>query len=107
MLRLRRITFFVDDVEAAARYYRDVVGLAPGDIREGWAGFKAGKEFEIAFHRGKGRAPRLEFVAGKLKAAREALNAKGARLGPVKSLLGRKICTGKDKDGNTIQLSGE
>jgi hypothetical protein len=35
------------------------------------------------------------------------MNARGARLGACKTVRGRTVCLGKDRDGNSIQLSGE
>ena len=107
-LRVHRITFFVEDLEAATAYYRDALGLPVAKIREGWAAFAVAPQMEIALHRGKGRYPRIELsVRGSLEDARATLNARGARLGPSKSLRGRKICAGKDRAGNSIQLSAD
>ena len=105
-IRVERITFFVTDLDGATRYYRDVLGLAVADVREGWSAFRGSAETEIAFHRGTGRRPRIELVVeGGLEEARALLNERGARLGPCKEVRGRLICSGKDRDGNTIQLA--
>ena len=107
-LRVHRITFFVKDLEAATAYYRDALGLPVAKIREGWAAFIAAPHMEIALHRGKGRYPRIELSArGNLEDARASLNARGARLGQSKTVRGRAVCTGKDRDGNSIQLSAD
>lgn len=105
-LKLERITFFVEDVEKATRVYKDLLGMTPADIRRGWSAFRVSSNFEIAFHHGKGRKPRLGFTTSQnLAMAREQLNKGGARLGPLKKLIGKSICMGKDADGNIIQLS--
>jgi catechol 2,3-dioxygenase-like lactoylglutathione lyase family enzyme len=105
-LRVHRITFFVKDLEAATTYYRDALGLPVAEIREGWAAFRAAPHVEIALHRGTGRYPRIELsVRGNLEEARASLNARGARLGPSKTVRGRRVCASKDRDGNSIQLS--
>jgi hypothetical protein len=86
--------------------HRDTLGLDVADVREGWSSFLASVDVEIAFHRGKGRRPRIELVVdGDLREARDLLNTRGARLGSCEELRGREICTGKDRDGNSIQLS--
>jgi len=107
-LRVHRITFFVEDLEAATTYYRDALGLPVAEIREGWAAFVAAPHLEIALHRGKGRYPRIELsVRGNLEEAQESLSARGALLGPIKTVRGRQVCAGKDRDGNSIQLSAD
>ncbi|MBI3899672.1 MAG: VOC family protein [Gammaproteobacteria bacterium] len=105
-LQLHRITFFVENVANATDFYRDTLGLSVAEIRTGWSAFKVSRNVEIAFHAGKGRQPRLEFSTGaELSVAREYFNERGARLGPIKQLAGRKMCAGKDKDGNTISIT--
>jgi len=59
IVRVHRLTFFVDDLDAATGYYRDVLGLPVADVREGWSAFAASKDTEIAFHKGKGHRPRI------------------------------------------------
>jgi hypothetical protein len=46
-------------------------------------------------------------VRGSLREARAALNARGARLGECKSVRGRDVCVGKDRDGNSVQLAAD
>lgn len=105
MIELRRITFFVDDFDKQTAFYKDVLGLEVVEIRRGWSEFRSG-QFLIALHKGKGRRPRLEFEAlACLEESRDMLNAKGAKLGPIKELTGRRVSAGRDKDGNTVQLS--
>ena len=105
-IRIERITFFVDDLDAATKYYRDTLGLGVADVREGWSSFHASDDIEIAFHRGKGRRPPIELaVEGDLQKARTFLNERGARLGSCKTIRGREICVGKDRDGNSVQLA--
>ena len=107
-LRVHRVTFFVDNLETVTAYYRDALGLPVSEIREGWSAFLASKHTEIAFHQGKGRRPRIELlVKGDLREARAVMNARGARLGECRSVRGRTVCLGKDRDGNSIQLSAE
>ena len=107
-IRVKRITFFVEDLDAATKYYRDTLGLGVADVREGWSSFHASRDIEFAFHRGKGRRPRIELlVEGDLREARALLNERGARLGNCKEVCGREICIGKDRDGNSVQLSAD
>ena len=103
--KLVRVTLFVENLDAQTAFYGDVLQLPARDIRRGWAEFGDG-DVTIALHKGKGRKPRLEFVvAGKLELLRANLNARGARLGPVKEVNGKRVMAGKDKDGNNIQIS--
>ena len=107
MLQLRRITFFVEDLDAATRYYGGTLGI-DGSQRDGWSAFPAAGGIEVAFHRGRGRRPRLEYVtADDLDETRRVLNEAGARLGPIKEVAGRRLCSGKDPDGNTVQISAD
>ena len=107
-IRIKRLTFFVEDLGAATKYYRDTLGLGVADVREGWSAFHASRDIEIAFHRGKGRRPRIELVVeGDLREARALLNERGARLGTCKKVRGREICIGNDRDGNSVQLSAD
>lgn len=105
-LKLIRITFFVEDIEKTTQYYNESLGLDFNVIKSGWSSFSDSRHFEIAFHRGKGRKPRLEFETNiALSIAREKLNADGAKLGSIKELAEKSICVGKDSNGNNIQLS--
>ena len=104
-LRLKRIVLFVDDLDRQTGYYRDLLGLPACDLRDGWSEFGKG-DTSLALHRGRGRKPRLEFECDRpLERAREALIARGAKLGEIQSLRGRRFCRGKDRDGNQIQIS--
>jgi catechol 2,3-dioxygenase-like lactoylglutathione lyase family enzyme len=49
---VKRITFFVGDLDAATAYYRDAIGLTAADIHESWSSFVVSRETEISF---KGR----------------------------------------------------
>jgi catechol 2,3-dioxygenase-like lactoylglutathione lyase family enzyme len=53
---LAELVLVVDDVPAAARFYRDVVGLTPeSEVSDDWAWFWAGEEGtpqRVALHRG-------------------------------------------------------
>lgn len=104
-LKLVRVTLFVEDLEAQTEFYGGTLDLPPVDVRAGWSEYGSG-DVTIALHRGKGRKPRLEFVTkGSLEDSRDYFNDRGARLGAIKELLGKRIVKGKDKDGNTIQIS--
>ena len=104
-LKLVRVTLFVEDLDAQTAFYGDSLKLPAVDVRAGWSEFGDG-DVTIALHKGKGRKPRLEFVtAGSLEESRAYLNVRGARLGPIKEIRGKRIVTGKDRDGNNIQIS--
>ena len=105
-LKLRYITFFVTDLEKETSYYSDVLNLKAVDIRSGWSEYKISKDFNIAFHKGKGKRPRLTFTTSEdIAQVRDDLNKKGARLGPLKDHgNGTMSCKGKDKEGLTIEI---
>lgn len=99
------MTFFVEDLEAQTKFYAETLNLPPADIRVGWSEFGCGN-VTIAFHRGKGRKPRLEFVCNNtLEQSQDYFRGRGARLGEIREFLGKRIIVGKDKDGNSIQIS--
>jgi len=103
---LKRITFFVENLPAETAYFSDALGLKGSDIRDGWSAYKVSGKFEIAFHIGKGRKPRVEFIAkGDLAAIRDKMNKEGAKLGPVKELSANLFkCRGKDPEKNMIEI---
>ncbi|OED44238.1 hypothetical protein AB833_01910 [Chromatiales bacterium (ex Bugula neritina AB1)] len=86
-------------------FYLDALNLPTVDMRAGWSEFGSG-DVTIALHRGKSRKPRFEFVTdGCLEESREYFNGRGARLGPVKEVRGKRIMTGRDKDEINIQVT--
>lgn len=106
-LKLRYITFFVTDLDKETNYYGEVLNLKAVDIRQGWSEYRVSKDFNIAFHKGKGKHPRLSFTTSEdIAQVRDDLNKKGARLSPLKDHGdGSMSCKGKDKDGLTIEIS--
>jgi len=104
-LKLRYITFFVEDMDKATTFYSDILNLKGVDIRSGWSEYKVSKDFTIAFHKGRGRNPRLTFSTSDIETERDKLIEKGARLSPLKEHRNGGIsCKGKDKDGLTIEI---
>ena len=105
-LTLRRITFFVENLPAATSYYSDALGMKGNDIRSGWSAYKVNGKFEIAFHKGKGKKPRLEFFTTEdLATVRTRLNSDGAKLRPIEKLSETVFrCRGKDPDRNSIEI---
>lgn len=105
-LKLRYITFFVTDLDKETSFYSEVLSLKAADIRSGWSEYKVSKDFNIAFHKGKGKRPRLTFSTNEdITQVREGLIKKGARLSPLKDHgNGKMSCKGKDKDGLTIEI---
>ena len=105
-LKLRYITFFVTDLDKETNFYSDILNLKAADIRPGWSQYKVSKDFSIAFHKGKGKRPRLTFTtSGDIAQVREELIKKGARLSPLKEHGdGILSCKGKDKEGLTIEI---
>ncbi len=107
-LRLSRVILFTDNMERMTAFYRDVLGFTLKDNGKRWKRFDAGT-CEIALHGGKGepgtRPPKLQFDVKDVAATREALIARGAKMGKVSSKDGLDLCGGKDPDGNPFSLS--
>jgi hypothetical protein len=51
------------------------------------------------------RPPKLAFDVKDVAATREALMARGAKMGKISSKNGLDLCNGKDPDGNPFGLS--
>jgi len=105
-LKLRYITFFVTDLEKETKFYSEILNLKAADIRTRWSEYKVSKDFNIAFHKGKGKRPRLTFTTNEdIMQVRDDLNKKGARLSPIKDH-GNGITSykGKDKEGLIIEI---
>ena len=105
-LTLRRITFFVENLPAATSYYSDALGMKGTDIRNGWSAYKVSGKFEIAFHKGKGKKPRLEFITtDDLATVRKRMNNDGAKLRPIEKVSENIFrCRGKDPERNSIEI---
>src|SRR4051812_33824454 len=72
---LAELVLVVDDVPAAARFYRDVVGLAPeSEASDDWAWFWAGE---------KGTQQRVALHRGTLLFEEKSPLPQGERFGPV------------------------
>jgi len=108
-VKLKRITFFVENLPASTSYFSDTLGMKGADIRNGWSAYKVSGKFEIAFHRGKGRKPRFEFTTDEdLAIVRERMNNAGAKLGPITDVSDNiRKCRGKDPEKNTIEIFAE
>lgn len=107
-LRLSRIILFTSNMDKMTAFYRDVLGFKPKADEKGWRTFDAGS-CEIALHGGGrkpgSRSPKLAFDVKDVAAARDALIARGAKMGKVSSKDGLEFCGGKDPDGNPFALS--
>jgi predicted enzyme related to lactoylglutathione lyase len=89
-------------------FYRDVLGFALKSAEKGWKEFDGGN-CGIALHSGGRkpgpRSPKLAFDVKDVAAAREALVARGAKMGKVSGKDGLDFCGGKDSDGNPFGLT--
>jgi hypothetical protein len=94
-LSMRRIILFTGDMPKMMSFYRDVLGLAVLKDERGWKVFDAGGCM-IALHNGTSRVgrrpPKIGFWADDVSAARQALVARGAKLGKVMSGGGLTRC---------------
>ena len=107
-LSMRRIVLFTSNMPRMMAFYGEVLGLPLLKDEPGWKEFDAGG-CVIALHNGSSevgrRPPKIGFWAADVAAARDALVARGARLGKVMSGGGLTRCEGKDPDGNPLQIS--
>jgi catechol 2,3-dioxygenase-like lactoylglutathione lyase family enzyme len=107
-LSMRRIVLFTNDMPSMIAFYRDVLGLPLVKDEPGWKELDA-RGCVIALHNGSSqvgkRPPKIGFWARDVAAAREALIARGAKLGKVMSGGGLTRCEGKDPDGNPFSIS--
>src|ERR1700761_3478716 len=107
-MKLARVILFTAQMDAMARFYRDVMGLKCVTDEKGWQEFAAGGA-RIALHSGPAspgrKGPKIVFYAKDVAALRETLVARGARFGKVRQGEILSLCDGKDPDGNPIQLS--
>jgi predicted enzyme related to lactoylglutathione lyase len=107
-LALKRIILFTPDIARMTAFYRDVLGLPLCIDEPGYKEFDAGG-CGIALHNGKSRVgarpPKLSFWSDDVAATREALIARGGKLGEVMIGAGLTRCEGKDPDGNHYQIS--
>lgn len=107
-LRLSRVILFTADMDRMVAFYRDVLGFKLKTGGKGWKTLDAGA-CEIALHGGAGepgaRPPKRQFDVKDVAATREALTARGAKMGKVSSRDGLDLCNGKDPDGNPFSLS--
>jgi catechol 2,3-dioxygenase-like lactoylglutathione lyase family enzyme len=107
-LSMRRIVLFTKAMPRMVTFYRDVLGLELCRDEKGWKEFDANGCI-IALHNGTSRIgarpPKIGFWSPDVAATREALVARGARLGKVMSGKGLTRCEGKDPDGNPYTIS--
>ena len=107
-LSMRRIVLFTKDMPKMIAFYREVLGLRLLKDEPGWKELDA-DGCVIALHNGSSqvgkRPPKIGFWASDVAAARDALVARGAKLGKVMSGGGLMRCEGKDPDGNPFSIS--
>jgi catechol-2,3-dioxygenase len=107
-LSMRRIVLFTKNMPRMMSFYHDVLGLRVLKDEPGWKELDA-NGCVIALHNGSSevgsRPPKIGFWSDDVAAAREALVARGAKLGKVLSGSGLTRCEGKDPDGNHFSIS--
>jgi catechol 2,3-dioxygenase-like lactoylglutathione lyase family enzyme len=107
-LRLSRVVLSTSNMDQMVAFYRDVLGFRLKTDEKGWKEFDAGN-CGIALHSGGRkpgpRSPKLAFDVKDVAATREALVARGAKIGKVSSKDGLDFCGGKDPDGNPFGLT--
>src|SRR5258708_12931668 len=107
-LTLKRIMLFTPDMPRMTAFYRDVLGLPLRIDEPGFKEFDAGG-CGIALHNGSStvgaRPPKLNFWSDDVAATREALIARGAKLGKVMSGPDPTPRQGKNPHPNTYHTS--
>jgi len=108
---LDHVYYWVTDMDRSARFYGDVLGLAPVR-RDGdeWAEFDAGSA-RLALHlargagQGAGGGATAVFRVADLDAAKVALAARGVEFGHEGEVKGfARFASFADPDGNTLQV---
>jgi catechol 2,3-dioxygenase-like lactoylglutathione lyase family enzyme len=107
-ISLWRIILFTKDMPGMVAFYGDVLGLRLLKDEPGWKEFDA-DGCVIALHNGTSevgrRPPKIGFASADVAATREALIARGAKLGKLMSGGGLTRCEGRDPDGNPFSIS--
>jgi hypothetical protein len=99
-LTLENVVFFAPDLDKAIEHYRMIFG-DPVAQRPGWAQFSK-DGFNVALHRGKGGAARMDYVTPDLEDVQAAWVAAGLRVGDIDEKRGVRAFQGKGPDGNTF-----
>jgi len=115
---LHRIIIFVGDVQKCASFYCEVFGFKPlpgGDA--GWTELETGG-CRLAFHKvggpkGKSDAPtggpdnphKIVFFVEDVPAMREAIIARGVKMGKIYNFESITFCDGHDPEGHVFQIS--
>jgi len=105
---IRGITLFTSDMAKMTAFYRDVMGLKLVEDTPGWERFDAGN-CRLVLHKGKSRVgarpPKIGFYAKDVTKAKAFLEARGAKLGAIKTFEAIAFCDGKDPDGNAYAIT--
>ena len=111
-LECSRIILFAQNVRTLGAFYRDVLGLTPKitpDDPNAWLEFQAGA-ISIALHehgvpnKAK-RPPKIAFYSDDVKATREILVTRGAKLSKVMKTEFFEFCNGTDPENNHFSIS--
>lgn len=104
------VAYSVRDLAAAKAFYRDVVGLEPGEsMSDYWAEFTVGS---AAFGLGDGTSLGMEpgkstgaaFEVDDVAAMREKLLQRGVKVSDLSNFPGCSACFVTDPEGNTFAL---
>jgi predicted enzyme related to lactoylglutathione lyase len=111
-LSLARVIIFVRDMQKAAAFYRNILGLEAkicSDDPKDWQEFQAGS-ITIALHLSDAPKPRriatkIVFYSADVKATKQQLEARGAKLGRILRTEDFEFCNGTDPEGNPFSIS--
>jgi len=101
--------YAVRDVPAAVAFYRDVIGLVPGEVfNDGYVEFDVGSGVFAVDGDPPGYEPGscsgVNFEVDDVVALRERLAARGVDIGDVYQFPTCAVCFAKDPDGNRFAL---
>jgi lactoylglutathione lyase len=109
-LKLSHVIEFVADMDAAVKFYRDIIGLPLKFQSPGWSEFATG-ETSLALHPASEGKPagsvELGFTVGDLPAFHQEMTAKGVRFSmpPTKQEYGRMLAQFVDSEGAHSSVS--
>ena len=102
-MELREVVVYTRDMERAAAFYRDVLGLEPDFESLHWTTFRTGA-CTFALHAGS-EAPDPTFEVADAGAERERLLAAGVEVTEIREpVAGLRVFDARDPDGNRFSI---
>jgi predicted enzyme related to lactoylglutathione lyase len=103
-MNLEEVVVYVEDMERATAFYRDVLGLAPTLETPHWTTFRAGA-CTLALHAGGVAPPDPTFLVPDLDAVRARLAAAGVDVTEIREPApGLRVFDLRDTEGNRLSV---